>query len=131
MSAPTYEQIYTILKEQDQLHLLKYYNELTPDRQASLLEQISTIDWNLIHMAGQKPASDEKAGKQIEPLGAMELTEIEERHDEFEAIGLEALRAQKTGAVLLAGGQGTRLGFDKPKECLTSESPDRCIFLNV
>lgn len=115
MSTPTYEQIYTILKEQDQLHLLKYYNELTPDRQASLLEQISTIDWNLIHMAGQKPASDEKAGKQIEPLGAMELTEIEKRHGEFEAIGLEALRAQKTGAVLLAGGQGTRLGFDKPK----------------
>ena len=68
MSTPTYEQIYTTLKEQDQLHLLKYYNELTPDRQASLLEQISTIDWNLIHMAGQKPASDEKAGKQIEPL---------------------------------------------------------------
>lgn len=45
----------------------------------------------------------------------MELSEIEARHDEFEALGLEALRAQKVGAVLLAGGQGTRLGFDKPK----------------
>ena len=115
MSSPTYEQIYTLLQEQDQLHLLKYYEELEPDRQASLLEQISAIDWNLIHMVGQKPVSDTEAEKKIEPLGAMELSEIEQRHDEFEAIGLEALRAQKTGAVLLAGGQGTRLGFDKPK----------------
>ncbi len=115
MSSPTYEQIYTLLQEQDQLHLLKYYEELEPDRQASLLEQISAIDWNLIHMAGQKPSSETEAEKKIEPLGAMELSEIEQRHDEFEAIGLEALRAQKTGAVLLAGGQGTRLGFDKPK----------------
>ncbi len=115
MSSPTYEQIYTLLQEQDQLHLLKYYEELEPDRQASLLEQISAIDWNLIHMVGQKPVSETEAEKKIEPLGAMELSEIEQRHDEFEAIGLEALRAQKTGAVLLAGGQGTRLGFDKPK----------------
>lgn len=115
MSSPTYEQIYTLLQEQDQLHLLKYYEELEPDRQASLLEQISAIDWNLIHMVEQKPVSETEAEKKIEPLGAMELSEIEQRHDEFEAIGLEALRAQKTGAVLLAGGQGTRLGFDKPK----------------
>lgn len=115
MSSPTYEQIYTLLQEQDQLHLLKYYEELEPDRQASLLKQISAIDWNLIHMVGQKPVSETEAEKKIEPLGAMELSEIEQRHDEFEAIGLEALRAQKTGAVLLAGGQGTRLGFDKPK----------------
>lgn len=115
MSSPTYEQIYTLLQEQDQLHLLKYYEELEPDRQASLLEQISAIDWNLIHLVGQKPVSETEAEKKIEPLGAMELSEIEQRHDEFEAIGLEALRAQKTGAVLLAGGQGTRLGFDKPK----------------
>ena len=28
---------------------------------------------------------------------------------------LEAIRAGKVGAVMLAGGQGTRLGFDKPK----------------
>ena len=115
MSSPTYEQIYTLLQVHAQLHLLKYYGELEPDRQASLLEQISAIDWNLIHMVGQKPVSETEAEKKIEPLGAMELSEIEQRHDEFEAIGLEALRAQKTGAVLLAGGQGTRLGFDKPK----------------
>jgi UDP-N-acetylglucosamine/UDP-N-acetylgalactosamine diphosphorylase len=49
------------------------------------------------------------------PLGAMELSEIERKKDEFKTIGLEAIRNYKVGAILLAGGQGTRLGFDKAK----------------
>lgn len=115
MATINYEDIYSVLSEQDQLHLLKYYGELTPERQQALLEQISTIDWDLIRTATQTSSEGKEDKKQIEPLGAMELSEIEARHDEFEALGLEALRAQKVGAVLLAGGQGTRLGFDKPK----------------
>ena len=115
MSTPSYEEIYTTLKQQNQLHLLKYYDQLTPDRQAALLEQIHSIDWELIGLTKKAPSADEDAPKDIEPLGAMELSEIERRREEFTSIGLDALRARKTGAVLLAGGQGTRLGFDKPK----------------
>ena len=115
MATINYKDIYSVLSEQDQLHLLKYYGELTPERQQALLEQINTIDWDLIRTATQTSSESKEDKKQIEPLGAMELSEIEKRHDEFEALGLEALRAQKVGAVLLAGGQGTRLGFDKPK----------------
>jgi UDP-N-acetylglucosamine/UDP-N-acetylgalactosamine diphosphorylase len=45
----------------------------------------------------------------------MGLDEIRSREDEFREVGLAALRQGKVGAVLLAGGQGTRLGFDKAK----------------
>lgn len=48
MATINYKDIYSVLSEQDQLHLLKYYGELTPERQQALLEQISTIDWDLI-----------------------------------------------------------------------------------
>jgi len=52
---------------------------------------------------------------EIAPLAAMEVTEIEENRERFTATGLEAIRAGKVGAVLLAGGMGTRLGSDDPK----------------
>ena len=41
--------------------------------------------------------------------------QIEEKKAEFKEAGLEAIRACKVAAILLAGGQGTRLGFDKAK----------------
>ncbi len=45
----------------------------------------------------------------------MKLAQIEERRDEFVQAGLDAIRAGKIGAVMLAGGMGTRLGADVPK----------------
>lgn len=115
MSEFTYESAVSLLAEKKQIHLLKYYHELTDKQQKSLLKQISELDWDMIALASSKKYTETKNNKKIEPLGAMERSEIKQRCKEFEAIGLEALRAQKTGAVLLAGGQGTRLGFDKPK----------------
>ena len=53
--------------------------------------------------------------KNITPPDALEIADIAARRDEFEKAGLEAIRAGEIGAVLLAGGMGTRLGFDAPK----------------
>jgi len=51
----------------------------------------------------------------ITPLAAMQLEEIRANQEQFTAIGLEAIRQGKMGAVMLAGGMGTRLGSDAPK----------------
>lgn len=110
----TYEQIRDILTQHHQLHLLNYYEELTPDQQKSLLEQISSINWNLLDLLQNRKNTKDEKGK-LEPLGALKISEIEAQKEEFTKIGIEALKTQKVGAVLLAGGQGTRLGFDKPK----------------
>ncbi|MBQ6844875.1 MAG: UDPGP type 1 family protein [Agathobacter sp.] len=76
-----------------------------------LKDQLNNMDWSCLDMLEQK---EQKRGK-FEPLGAMEVPEIKEREEEFKAIGIDAMKQCKVAAVLLAGGQGTRLGFDKAK----------------
>ncbi len=108
-----YEAILQMLQTQGQEHLLAYYPSLSPEEQASLLKQIEKIDWNILTLAKRESAAETK-GK-IEPLGALELPEIETKKAEYTEKGLQAIREGKIGAVLLAGGQGTRLGYDGPK----------------
>lgn len=90
----------------------KYLGQLLDkDIPEKLESQIEGIDWDCIaqiHSTGKERGS-------FAPLGAMELSEIRVRRAEFEKIGAEALEKSRLGAILLAGGQGTRLGFDKAK----------------
>ena len=103
-----YQTIAAMLEEHGQSHLLKYYDELGEEQKQSLLEQIADIDWKLLDIIHTHKSTEETKGF-LEPLGALEVSEIEKRREEFEAIGIKALKEQKVGAVLLAGGQGTRL----------------------
>ncbi len=108
-----YEEAKEKLARYGQEHVLRYYDELTDEEKAALITQIDETDFSLLHNA--KDHSDAQVRGVIEPLGAMEIPEIEARRDEFEAAGLEAIRAGKVAAVVLAGGMGTRLGSDDPK----------------
>ncbi len=93
-----------------QEHLLRYYDELDAEGRASLLAQIDAADMELAESRrGQSPRG------RISPISVMRLSEIEENRESFAGTGLEAIRAGHVGAVLLAGGMGTRLGMDGPK----------------
>ena len=90
----------------------KYLKNLVgKDIPQRLKDQLNNMDWSCLDMLEQK---EQKRGS-FEPLGAMEIPEIKEREAEFKAIGIDAMKQCKVAAVLLAGGQGTRLGFDKAK----------------
>lgn len=102
------------------------FDDLSSEQKEQLLRQIAEVDWDTIALVGKE--ADEVEGD-IAPLGAVEISEIEERRDEFVQKGLEGIRAGKLGAVLLAGGMGTRLGLDKPKgELNVGINRDLCIF---
>lgn len=108
-----YEQIVDLLKEHNQEQLLRYYEELSDEGKMKLLSQIEKVDWSLLDMV-KEHGTDAVRGV-IKPLDAVEITEIEKNKEAYYQTGLEAIKAGKVGAVLLAGGQGTRLGSDKPK----------------
>ena len=59
-------------------------------------------------------ALTQKRGE-FSPLGALTMEEIRKNEAKYREIGLRAIREAKVGAVLLAGGQGSRLGFEHPK----------------
>ena len=107
------EQARQKLEKCGQLHVLDYYEELTDEQKQELLKQIDETDFSVIRYA-ENPHGNQVRGK-ITPLGAMEISEIEKNKEHFTEAGLKALREQKIGAVLLAGGMGTRLGSDDPK----------------
>ncbi|MBR2634269.1 MAG: UDPGP type 1 family protein [Clostridia bacterium] len=105
------------LKEYGQEHLLRYFDELSDDEKSSLIAQINEADFTLLDELKEKDknkVSDNSSGE-LSPLGALEIEEIAKKREEFEKVGLEAIRAGKVAALLLGGGQGTRLGFNGPK----------------
>ena len=109
-----YEAAYQKVKEFGQEHILKYYEELTEAEQAALLAQIEKTDFSVLTQIESAQAGAAERGK-IQPIYVMKVDEIKEKEARFKEIGVEALKAGKVGAVLLAGGMGTRLGSDDPK----------------
>lgn len=107
------KQLENILKEHKQEHIFEAYKKLDEAGKEKLATQIEKIDWSILAMAGHEELSQER-GK-LMPLSALEVSEIEKNKAQYEQIGLDAIKSGKVGAVLLAGGQGTRLGFDGPK----------------
>ena len=101
------------LEKYGQQHLLKYYDELTEKGKEDMLSQIEATDMDVLESCKHKEELVKKG--EITPLKAMQLPEIQANRETFTAKGLEAIRAGKVGAVLLAGGMGTRLGSDNPK----------------
>ncbi len=109
----TLEQAKEKLEQYGQSHVLKYYEELSAKEQQALLEQIDATDMSILEACLHKEDLAKKG--EITPLAAMQLDEIEANRASFTQTGLDAIRAGKVGAVLLAGGMGTRLGSDDPK----------------
>lgn len=100
------------LAKYKQEHLLNFENELTEKEKQNLHNQIKTLNFSYLEELNKpKTATNSK----ITPIKAMTINEISANKENFENLGLSILDKQKVGALLLAGGMGTRLGSDKPK----------------
>lgn len=101
------------LKQKGQEHLLEYLSRLEPEKQENLIVQLADFDWSLLELLDHNEQVTQRG--HFSPMKALEVNEIIAHHNEYEEIGLEAIRKGEIAAVLLAGGQGSRLGFEGPK----------------
>jgi UDP-N-acetylglucosamine/UDP-N-acetylgalactosamine diphosphorylase len=123
----TTDQLVAALRPHGQEHLLAFWDTLAPPEQQSLARQIEAIDFDLIRrlFEGRDRQGDlAELAARAEPPPAIRLdsrrrTPCAEADDTRRvpptARGIEALRSGQIGTILVAGGQGTRLGFDRPK----------------
>lgn len=111
-----------------QSHLFDGFDQLSSVDQATLLKNLEAV---AARVSPQKLVNDcqraiklaeenSKDTQAIEPLPQTSYESIidnEEAESRYFNLGIEALRRNEVGVILLAGGQGTRLGSSQPKGC--------------
>ena len=105
-----------IWEDDNQKYIKAMMEKNTTEQNEKLTKRLEEIDFSVLEHIERKETVNERGV--FAPLDAVEVSEIEARGAEFKELGLKAIREGKVGAVLLAGGQGTRRGLDRPKGTL-------------
>jgi len=102
-------------------HVFRFWNDLPPDGRRRLLEQLAEIDFRQLdrlidrHVRHPEPLPlpEDLVPAPFIPLPVTDQDHAERRrmHDR----GNDLIAAGKVAAFTVAGGQGTRLGYDGPK----------------
>jgi len=115
--------IVTTLDRAGQQHLLAFWDRLDEPAQRSFAAQLERIDWRLLHEMQRLAAGGTHSRDLSVDLSTAVTPRCLRLGDPHNAIspadasirGAEALAAGTVGAILVAGGQGTRLGCSGPK----------------
>jgi UDP-N-acetylglucosamine/UDP-N-acetylgalactosamine diphosphorylase len=106
-------------------HLFTFWPQLSEPDRATLAAQLEALDIDRINRIYNKAVSAEQSAgaataESIEPLpqdASDKVTARSEKEEEWRATGIAAIARGEVGVLLMAGGQGTRLGSLAPKGC--------------
>jgi len=114
-------QLERTLAPRGQQHLLRWWDELTDEQQADLHSQVQLVPWELVdavlptHVLGRPPVV---VPAHLDPAPIHSKSDLlaDPGHSgRIVSQGKELLAGGKVAALTVAGGQGTRLGFEGPK----------------
>ena len=110
-----------VLDAVGQSHVLSFYDELSDAQRDQLLAQIEGVDWPEIARLIESHALDAPPlhlPDDIRPAPSyprQATAELQGKYREARALGEKLIRKGMVAAFTVAGGQGTRLGWDAPK----------------
>ena len=120
--AKSYENTQKLLEKHGQSHLFAFWDDLEEIQKRNLLEQIRRLDFAKINewiAEFIKKPNSVAISPELDPVPSYrpEPKDYEQARKYTEAIelGKELISRGKVAAFVVAGGQGTRLGFDGPK----------------
>lgn len=106
-----------ILEKYDQTHVLNSYERLEDDKKEELLNQVLSIDFEKIADLYEKTKIKPTTGNDVlEPMPYVDANKLnDEEKENYMTKGDEIIASGKYAVVMVAGGQGTRLGHNGPK----------------
>lgn len=114
------EEILNLLQFNGQHHIINHYWQLNEEKRRALLANLQELNLPLAFALYKNFCQQETSPPRREIKPAPIITQESLQNDaakvkEARSIGEDLLRGQKVAVLIVAGGQGTRLGFAGPK----------------
>jgi len=113
-----YERLIDTVYRFNQGHIFEYFYQLNHDEKKDFFNEIFQVDFELMKRLYQMKNDIASLKLNFEPapyISFHNTSEEAETYERAKEAGIKYIEKGKTAILLVAGGQGTRLGFDGPK----------------
>lgn len=137
MDADLVEKLKQEYEAAGQAHVFTFFDELKTEERQNLIDQLKSIDPKRVNTIYKQSTDSIDDGAQskiefepppkesLESIVEFKKPETDQNIQQWKSIGLKSIEAHKVGILLLAGGQGTRLGSSDPKGCYNINLPSQ------